>query len=100
MMLHSLLRPGLAALAALAPAAPAAAQVRVAEPGRWSLERLGYGPATVPLDGRSGPDRLPAGRVAFRYRLPPGSQEGAGVWYLLRLHALVDFAPGGRGSLA
>jgi len=95
------LRPCLAALlAALVPAAPAAAQVRVDEPGRWSLQRLGYEPATIPLGGRSGPNRLPAGRVAFRYRLPPGSQEGAGVWYLLRLHALVDFAPGGRRSLA
>jgi len=101
MRLHSIPRPGLAALlAALAPAAPAAAQVRIDEPGRWSLQRLGYGPATIPLDGRSGPNRLPAGRVAFRYRLPPGSREGAGVWYLLRLHALVRFAPGGRRSLA
>ena len=90
-----------AALVALpATAAPASAQTRVDAPGRWSLQRLGYGSAAVPLTGRSGPDALPAGRVSFRYRLPAGAREGADAWYLVRLHALVDFAPGTRRSLA
>jgi len=90
-----------AALVALAAtAAPASAQTRVDAPGRWSLQRLGYGAAAVPLTGRSGPDALPAGRVSFRYRLPAGAREGADAWYLVRLHALVDFAPGTRRSLA
>jgi hypothetical protein len=66
--------------------------VTVDKPGRWTLRELGFDGFDVPEHGRRS-------SVTLHYRLPPGSRQGRGLWYLIRLHFAISFRSGtGAGN--
>ena len=74
------------AIAALVAAGLTAAQpVMVDRAGSWSLARLGYGESVRTVE---------RGTLAFAYRTPPGTVQGAHHrWYGVHLHALLELDP-------
>jgi len=60
--------------------------------GVWTLEKLGYGDLTLPVDGETA-------EVSIRYALAPGAAQGPDGWYLIRLHLNIEVADNsGQGS--
>lgn len=66
--------------------------VLIDAPGKWTLQRLGYGDHVFPLRT---PEREKVGPVL--YRLPADARQGPRRWHLIHLHFRIRFKAGAEG---